>query len=74
MNKMGQGEVLKALEENGDMTEKEIAEKLGVRVTSVCDCLNRLIKGNEVEREKKKEFHHCRHSYYIFRIKVEKKK
>jgi DNA-binding MarR family transcriptional regulator len=48
--KMGQGEVVKILEEKGSLTEKQIAEYLGITINSAFTCLRRLIKYGEVER------------------------
>lgn len=76
MNKMGQGEVLKVLEERGCLSEREIAEILNVQVASVCDVLHKLVKYDEVEREEriKKTSQNNSCKYYVFRIKVETKK
>jgi DNA-binding MarR family transcriptional regulator len=70
---MGQGEVLKALEEKGQLTEQQIAEMLNVTVNSVCVALNKLIKHKEVEREFN-EFQSDgkrRCGCYIFKIRME---
>lgn len=73
---MGQEDVLKALEEKGQLTEQQLAEMLNVTVNSVCVALNRLIKYQEVERtfsELQKDGQR-RCGCYIFKIKVEENK
>ena len=74
---MGQGEVLKVLEEKGSLTEKEIAEILDITISSVWNCLRRLRRSGEVERiakifneDGKKLGVRC----YLFAIKQENKK
>ena len=75
-DKMGQVEVLKVLEEKGNLTKTEIAEVLDTPVRSVYKCLSRLVKHGEVEREEKtkRTSRNNESKYYIFRIKNEKKK
>jgi predicted transcriptional regulator len=74
---MGQGEVLKTLENKSGLTEKEIARILDITVPSVWNCLRKLIKSGEVEkRETNLEMNGKQTNLkcYIFCIKLENKK
>lgn len=64
---MSQEEVLKALEKNGDMTENEIAEQLGLTISSVYQNLIRLVRTNEVGR--KLDTSSCNKREHIYYLK-----
>ena len=49
MKKLGQGEVLEAIEELGITTLHELHEELGLTIPSITNSLSKLIKWHEVE-------------------------
>jgi len=55
---MSQGDILEVLKNNGPLTEKKIAEILGVTISSVASCMRRLEKSGDVKGMESKSFSH----------------
>lgn len=69
---MSQGDVLKVLEKKGSLTEKEIAQILDINVSSVWNCLSKLVRNGEVTKEQvgiEKDGKRLKLKCYMFSIK-----